>query len=178
MSAEWWADCPPYMSEFVDHLRLMARYNAWQNMSLVEAGETLSDEDRWRDRGAFFGSIAATFNHVLWDDALWLARFAGDARPELSVPVSLEAPREWGAFKDLRAVRDAEVSAWAEGLSEADLEGVIAWYPGGGETRVEKPAAVCFAHLFNHQTHHRGQIHGMLTAAGAVPEATDLPMLE
>ncbi|WP_299592322.1 DinB family protein [uncultured Tateyamaria sp.] len=127
--------------------------------------------------GAFFGSIAATFNHLLWDDALWLARFAGDVRPELSVPVSLEAPRDWDAFKGLRVERDAEVTAWAEGLASSDLEGVVAWYPGGGDTRVEKPAAVCFAHLFNHQTHHRGQIHGMLTAAGAWPEPTDLPML-
>ncbi|WP_299707548.1 DinB family protein [uncultured Tateyamaria sp.] len=165
------------MSEFVEHLRLMARYNAWQNGSLVAAADRLSDAERWQDRGAFFGSIAATFNHVLWDDALWLARFAEDVRPELSVPVSLEAPRDWGAFKTLRTERDAEILAWAEGLASSDLEGVIAWYPGGENTRVEKPAAVCFAHLFNHQTHHRGQIHGMLTAAGARPEPTDLPML-
>ena len=162
---------------FLEHLRLMARYNAWQNGSLVTAADGLSDADRWRDRGAFFGSIAATFNHVLWDDALWLKRFAGDVRPELTVPVSLDVPRDWAAFKALRVERDAEVSAWAEGVTEADLDGVITWYPGGGEARVEKPATVCFAHLFNHQTHHRGQIHGMLTAAGAVPEPTDLPML-
>lgn len=165
------------MSEFLEHLRLMARYNAWQNSSLVAAADALSDDARWRDRGAFFGSIAGTFNHLLWDDALWLARFAGDVRPELRVPVSLEAPRAWDVFKGLRLERDAEVSAWAEGLSEGDLAGVIAWYPGGGDVRVEKPATVCFAHLFNHQTHHRGQIHGMLTAAGAAPEPTDLPML-
>ncbi|MBY5935477.1 DinB family protein [Tateyamaria omphalii] len=155
----------------------MARYNAWQNGSLVAAADTLSDAERWQDRGAFFGSIAATFNHVLWDDALWLARFAGDARPELSVPVSLDAPREWEAFKHLRSERDAEISAWAEGLSQTDLKGVIFWYPGGGDMRVEKPATVCFAHLFNHQTHHRGQIHGMLTAAGARPGPTDLPIM-
>ncbi|MEL6466487.1 MAG: DinB family protein [Pseudomonadota bacterium] len=165
------------MSEFVDHLRQMARYNAWQNGSLMTAADGLSDADRWQDRGAFFGSIAATFNHLLWDDALWLARFAGDTRPELTVPVSLEAPRDWEVFKALRLARDAEVLAWAEALSEADLSGVIAWYPGGGDVRVSRPATVCFAHLFNHQTHHRGQIHGMLTAAGAVPDATDLPML-
>ncbi|WP_299775375.1 DinB family protein [uncultured Tateyamaria sp.] len=61
----------------------MARYNAWQNGSLVAAADTLSDGERWQDRGAFFGSIAATFNHLLWDDALWLARFTGETRPEL-----------------------------------------------------------------------------------------------
>ncbi|APX14178.1 DinB family protein [Tateyamaria omphalii] len=155
----------------------MARYNAWQNASLVAAADGLSDAARWQARGAFFGSIARTFNHLLWDDALWLARFDGDERPEMRVPVSLETPSDWDAFKALRGARDAEVSAWAEGLSVADLDGVISWYPGGGDVRVEKQAPVCFAHLFNHQTHHRGQIHGMLTAAGAVPEPTDLPML-
>lgn len=165
------------MSAMLEHLRLMARYNAWQNRSLVAAADTLSDDDRWQERGAFFGSVAGTFNHLLWDDALWLARFAGDVRPELSVPVSLESPRDWDVFKGLRVKRDAEVASWAAGVSEADLCGVIAWYPGGGDVRVEKPAAVCFAHLFNHQTHHRGQIHAMLTSAGAVPEPTDLPML-
>lgn len=159
------------------HLRLMARYNEWQNLSLMTAADTLSDAARWQERGAFFGSIAATFNHLLWDDALWLARFAGDARPELSVPVSLTEPRDWDVFKALRMTQDTGIQAWAEALKPDDLQGGVAWYPGGGETRVEKPATVCFAHLFNHQTHHRGQIHAMLTAAGAKPAPTDLPML-
>lgn len=128
-------------------------------------------------RGAFFGSIAATFNHLLWDYALWLARFAGETRAELSISVSLEAPRGWSMFKSLRLQRDEEIVAWAGRLKAPDFIGVIAWYSGGGDQRVEKPATVCFAHLFNHQTHHRGQIHGMLTAAGAWPEPTDLPML-
>ena len=161
----------------LDHLRLMARYNAWQNGSLMTAADGLSDAARWQERGAFFGSIGATFNHLLWDDALWLARFAGDARPELSVPVSLAEPRDWEAFKVQRKVQDSAILTWAQALQPGDLNGVVAWYPGGGQTRVEKPATVCFAHLFNHQTHHRGQIHAMLTAAGAEPGPTDLPML-
>ena len=91
--------------------------------------------------------------------------------------VSLTEPGDWDVFKARRAAQDAAIEAWADALDGDDLNGVIAWYPGGGDVRVEKPATVCFAHLFNHQTHHRGQIHGMLTAAGAVPEVTDLPML-
>ncbi|WP_299166268.1 DinB family protein [uncultured Tateyamaria sp.] len=159
------------------HLRLMARYNTWQNRSLVMATSGLEPSARWMDRGAFFGSIGATFNHLLWDDALWLARFEGNTRPEQDMDVSLTEPGDWGVFKAQRVAQDATIEAWVDALSEDDLKGVIAWYPGGGEVRVEKPATVCFAHLFNHQTHHRGQIHGMLTAAGAMPEATDLPML-
>ncbi|WP_299292946.1 DinB family protein [uncultured Tateyamaria sp.] len=165
------------MDAMLTHLRLMARYNTWQNRSLVTAASGLEPSARWMDRGAFFGSIGATFNHLLWDDALWLARFEGNTRPERDMDVSLTEPGDWGVFKARRVAQDAAIEAWADALSVDDLKGVIAWYPGGGEVRVEKPATVCFAHLFNHQTHHRGQIHGMLTAAGAMPEATDLPML-
>lgn len=157
--------------------RLMARYNAWQNRSLMAAASTLNHDARWQDCGAFFGSIARTFNHLYWDDALWLARFAGEERPEDHIPVSLDAPADWEDFKRLREARDAEITAWAASLSSQGLTGDLSFYPGGGATRITKLRALCAMHLFNHQTHHRGQIHGMLTAAGAEPEPTDLPML-
>ncbi|MEO0913060.1 MAG: DinB family protein [Pseudomonadota bacterium] len=160
------------------YCRMMARYSRWQNRSLMACAGRLTPEQRWQDRGAFFGSIAATFNHLLWDDALWLARFGGDERPEDTIDASLAEPRDWEAFQALRHERDAELLAWADGLADADLGGVVAWFPGGADTRIEKPTALCVAHLFNHQTHHRGQIHAMLTAAGQQPEPTDLPMLE
>lgn len=160
-----------------DYCRMMARYNAWQNDSLVAAADQLSAEQRWEDRGAFFGSIAATFNHLLWDDALWLARFAGDARPEDHIPVSLNAPEAWEVFKEARKQRDREITDWAAQVAPDDMNGTVSWYPAGGAERIVKPRALCVVHLFNHQTHHRGQVHAMLTAAGAQPEATDLPML-
>ena len=160
-----------------DYCRLMARYNAWQNGSLTTAACSLDAEARSADRGAFFGSIIRTFNHLYWDDALWLARFSGDERPEDHVPVSLDDPSDWQSFLDLRRARDAEVAAWAKALSPSDFEGALHFYPGGGDTRISKSRALCAVHLFNHQTHHRGQIHAMLTAAGAEPEPTDLPML-
>ena len=160
-----------------DYCRLMARYNAWQNGSLLAAGDSLSDAERWRDRGAFFGSIRATLNHLYWEDALWLDRFAGNERPEDSVPVDLNAPHDWETFKTLRAARDEAVTTWANALEPADLSGDVAWYPAGGSTRITKEKSLCIVHLFNHQTHHRGQVHAMLTAAGVEPEPTDLPIL-
>lgn len=161
----------------VNFCRTMARYNRWQNRSLMSAADTLSSEARNLDRGAFFGTIPATFNHLYWDDALWLQRFAGNERPEDSLEVSLAEPEDWEAFKALRVDRDVEIESWAASLQSSDLEGLVAWYPAGGDVRIEKPRALCVMHLFNHQTHHRGQIHAMLTAAGAEPEPTDLPML-
>ncbi|WP_168879704.1 DinB family protein [Rhizobium sp. P28RR-XV] len=159
------------------YCRLMARYNTWQNASLVTAADGLTDEDRWKDRGAFFQSIAATLNHLCWADALILERLKGNERPERTIQHSLSDPSNWDAFKALRLQRNEEIEEWAARLLDADLNGSLVWYPGDGSTRIEKPKAICVIQLFNHQTHHRGQVHSMLTAAGAKPEPTDLQML-
>lgn len=160
-----------------EYCRLMSRYNTWQNTSLVTAADALTERARHEDRGAFFRSIAATLNHLLWADALILQRLKGNERPEESVKHSLTNPSNWNEFKALRSNRDAEFEDWAARLIDADLDGIVVWYPGDGSTRFEKPKALCAAELFNHQTHHRGQVHAMLTAAGADPEPTNLSML-
>ena len=160
------------------YCRLMSRYNTWQNASLVTAADGLTNEDRWKDRGAFFQSIAATLNHLYWADALILARLKGNERPEETIKHSLTSPSDWADFKALRLQRNDEIEEWSARLRDADLDGMLVWYPGDGSTRIEKPKALCVMQLFNHQTHHRGQVHAMLTAAGAKPEPTDLQMLE
>lgn len=160
-----------------EYCRLMARYNSWQNASLVTAADGLTNGDRWKDRGAFFKSIAATLNHLYWADALMLRRLQGNPRPEESIKHSLASPSAWDDFKTRRLQRNEEIEDWAARLRDVDLSGMLVWYPGDGSTRFEKPKALCAVQLFNHQTHHRGQVHAMLTAAGAKPEPTDLPML-
>ncbi|MEY9357850.1 putative damage-inducible protein DinB [Bradyrhizobium yuanmingense] len=157
-----------------EYCRLMARYNTWQNASLVTAADRLTHEDRWKDRGAFFRSIAATLNHLYWADALILERLKGNARPEETIKHSLTSPSDWEAFKALRLQRNEEIEAWSARLRDADLNGMLVWYPGDGSTRIEKPKTLVAIQLFNHQTHHRGQVHAMLTAAGAEPEPTDI----
>lgn len=160
-----------------DYCRLMARYNTWQNNSLVTAADELTDADRWRDRGAFFQSIAATFNHLYWADALILQRIKGNERPQQTIRHSLSEPSDWSAFKRLRSQRNDEIEEWAARLVDSDLDGSVVWYIGDGSTRIEKPKALCATELFTHQIHHRGQIHAMLTAAGAEPEPTNLSLL-
>ncbi|MEM1374373.1 MAG: DinB family protein [Pseudomonadota bacterium] len=161
-----------------DHARLMARYNAWQNDHLLAAADTLSDDARWDDRGAFFGSIAQTLNHVLWDDAVWLARIMGDAsevaRLDRDFPYT-EEPRDWAVFRDKRQEVDASLVRWAAMLTDDDLAAGRSFDLGAD--RVETTVAVMAAQLFNHQTHHRGQVHAMLTAAGAETAPTDLMMM-
>jgi len=160
-----------------EYCRLMVRYNSWQNNSLVTAADGLCDAGRWQDRGAFFQSIAATLNHLYWADAIMLQRLMGNPRPEETLGHSLTSPSDWDDFKMCRAQRNQDIEIWAAQLDDTDLQGTIIWYPGDGATRLERPTALCAAELSNHQTHHRGQVHAMLTAAGATPEPTDLSKL-
>ena len=145
-----------------EYCRLLARYNSWQNNSLVTAASDLTDAQRWMDRGAFFGSIAATFNHIYWADALMLERINRNERPQDSITHSLISPSDWDEFKVLRARRDAEIEQWADSHSDANLNGLVAWHPPNSSTRIEMSKAMCVVQFFNHQTHHRGQIHAML----------------
>lgn len=157
--------------------RLLARYNAWQNDSLLAAAETLDEAAREADRGAFFGSVRATFSHLLWADRIWMSRLAGWPKPEGGIRESARHETDWARLRGARTEADAGILAWAEGLGEADLAGDLTWWSGAAGREVTKPKALCALHLFNHQTHHRGQIHAMLTSAGARPGDTDLFLL-
>lgn len=158
--------------------RTMARYNRWQNRSLLGAASGLTDAQRWQDRGAFFRSIAETLNHIFWDDHVWLARLREDhaAAEEIGArhPYTDE-PRDWAAFASQRKDLDEEIIAFADKLTAADLARSIRWIRG--DESVETNVGFNLVHMINHQTHHRGQVHAMLTAAGASPEPSDLQML-
>ena len=157
----------------------MARYNRWQNRSLVNAASELTDDERWRDRGAYFGSIAQTLNHILWDDRVWLARLRGDVKAAADIGARhpyTEDPTDWASFVRERFELDAEIVAWADALTMEDLARPVRWKRG--EEAVETVFAFNLVHMMNHQTHHRGQVHAMLTAAGVQPEPTDLQMLK
>jgi uncharacterized damage-inducible protein DinB len=160
-----------------DYVRLMARYNRWQNDSLVAAASGLTVAEREQDRGAFFGSIQRTFSHLLWGDAVWMGRFDGGGRPAGSIAESPAAWPYWDAFRPARDAMDARILVWAGSLTDADCAGMLTWMSGGAGRELTKSRALCITHMFNHQTHHRGQIHAMLTAAGARPEDTDLHII-
>ncbi|HEY8065939.1 MAG TPA: DinB family protein [Methylosinus sp.] len=152
----------------------MARYNAWQNESLYAAADTLSDQARRADRGAFFKSIHGTLNHLLWADTMWMSRIASGPNPNIPLADSVSFRADWTALKEERAAMDVQLIAWADALDEAALDGDFSWYSGAKQTDIVKPRRLVVVHIFNHQTHHRGQAHALLTAAGARPQDTDL----
>ncbi|KMW57048.1 DinB family protein [Candidatus Rhodobacter oscarellae] len=154
--------------------RTMARYNAWQNKSLQVAADGLAEDARRADRGAFFGSIFGTLNHLLWADTIWMSRFDGWRKPKGGISDSPRFTSEWVALKAARGDADQRIKTWARRLTEADLQGDLAWFSGALGANVQKSYGFCVQHFFNHQTHHRGQVHAMLTAAGAKPADTDL----
>lgn len=159
------------------HVALMATYNQWQNNSLYTAADGLSEADRRADRGAVFQSIHATLSHILWADDLWLSRFTDHPAPYVGIPESTHRHDDWEKLKIARTEMDQTLMRWANGLAPEDVQGDLTWYSGAMDGMLTRPKWLLFTHLFNHATHHRGQVHAMLTAAGAKPEDTDIPFM-
>ena len=159
------------------YVQRMARYNRWQNQNLYGVADALADTERRRDRGAFFGSIHATLNHLLWADRIWMHRLAGTSKPDGGIPESVSIYDDWNDLKHERAAFDAGMLAWAERLDSAALAGELTWYSWAMKAQVSQPKWLLVTHMFNHQTHHRGQVHCMLTQAGGKPSDTDLPFM-
>lgn len=155
-----------------DWVRRMARYNAWQNEWLVPAMASLGAQDAERDRGAFFGSLRRTASHVLWADEIWLSRFVGAPRDGGGLDASVDWSPDLDDWVGRRPRVDARINDWAAALE--DCEGDLTWRSPMLGRAVSRPKSVLFPHYFNHQTHHRGQMHAMLTAAGIETGTTDL----
>ncbi|MCO4848443.1 MAG: damage-inducible protein DinB [Yoonia sp.] len=158
---------PAYITE-------MTAYNTWQNNGLRRVVQAMDDADVRADRGAFFGSIFGTLNHLLWGDLLWMSRFDGGPAQSPVIADSAEFTATVTQWAEQRVRADTRISSWASGVTKADLSGDITWFSGSLNAEVARPKVTCITHFFNHQTHHRGQLHAMLTAAGQTPDATDL----
>lgn len=158
-------------------LSALARYNAWMNEKLYRLIATLSDEERKRDRGAFFKSIHGTLNHVLLADRVWLARFkAAEISADSLGPGIQSLDQElYADFEELRrqrALTDGELSAYVSELSPERLAGPLVYLRRA--QKVETTLWWAVAQIFNHQTHHRGQVTTLLSQLGQDPGVTDL----
>ncbi len=153
------------------HFRTLARYNAWANGRLLEACGALSRSEYAMPRRAFFGSIHGTLNHILLADRLWLGRLEG-------AEVAFDGLDQilcdgFAALLKARAAEDRRIIVFADRLSPDRLDEVVAYRSFAGETQ-KTPVRWVLTHMFNHATHHRGQIHDMLTQVPAEPPPLDL----
>lgn len=140
---------------------MFAGYNAWCNRRLYDAAARLSDTDYRARRGAFFSSVHGTLNHLMVGDRIWMQQFTGKGE----VPPSLDAIL-YEDFHDLRAARlaeDARINDYVESLSEQDFAGTIRYRTFVNPANIEQDLAPALDHFFNHQTHHRGQAHALLS---------------
>lgn len=155
-----------------DHLVQMAGYNAWANRRLYAAVRALPDAAYRADRGAFFRSLHGTLNHLLGTDRIWMRRFtgAGDAPDRLDAILH----EDLDGLERARIAEDARILGYVGGLDAAALAGTIRYRRVTTPEPIEQPLGPGLAHLFNHQTHHRGQAHAILTGLDREAPALDL----
>lgn len=142
------------------HSRQCARYNRQANDRLYTACGQLSDAQRRQDLGAFFGSIHATLNHILLGDRIWLTRFAGGSIPSSGLDAILHD--DFASLRQARQAQDRVIEDFFRNIDLEFLQGSIAYVNNEGR-QFSDPVSVLVPHLFNHQTHHRGQVHAMIT---------------
>ena len=152
----------------------MSLYNSEMNRRFYSAASRLSDEDRRANRGSFWSSIHGTLSHLLWADHMWMSRFAGWDKPSVPLAQTATAYKSFGQMAEVRATTDAAISVWAANLTPEWIAGDQAWFSGAAQKDVTAPRGLLLAHFYNHQTHHRGQVHAMLTAQGEKTGDTDL----
>jgi len=145
----------------LSHFRMMARYNAWANGRIYDAAAAIDAKAYHAPRGAFFGSLAGTLNHILVGDRIWLRRFTGKG----TLPQSLDEilHDDFDSLRIAREEEDARILTFIDGLDDATLEGTISYRTMTNPTDFTEPLAPMLVHFFNHQTHHRGQAHCLLT---------------
>jgi len=164
-------------------VRLLADYNQWMNGRLYEAAAALPDAVRQQDRGAFFGSVEGTLNHLVVADTLWLKRFALnpaciDSLAPITIlptPPALDAPVR-DTFSELHMHRlwlDQQIVVWCGNLRDADLEYLLSYRNSKGVAARRRFGSL-LTHFFNHQTHHRGQVSTLMSQVGVDVGVTDL----
>ena len=162
-----------YIEPGLAQIRLFARYNRWANARLYDACAKLPEPEYLKPRPSFFGSIHATLNHLLVADRLWMGRFTGHPSGIKALDQILYP--EFAGLRVAREAEDAQIVNWCDGLDLPTLNGAF-HYRNTKDEPTTLPLRILAAHLFNHQTHHRGQTHGLLSQTSVAPPQLDLLM--
>jgi uncharacterized damage-inducible protein DinB len=156
------------------HFSMFAQYNRWANERLYEAVARTSDADYRADHGAFFGSLHATLNHLVVTDRIWMRRFTGEGPVHTRLnEIAYDDLTSLGAA---RRDEDERIIFYVDTLAESDIAATFTYRPISNPVDVTQPLGPALAHLFNHQTHHRGQAHCLLTIIGGRDFAPSLDL--
>jgi uncharacterized damage-inducible protein DinB len=156
----------------LENFRQLADYNHWANRRLYAAALAMPDEPYRRTTGVFFGSLHGTLNHLLLTDRVWLKRLTGEGEHPSRLDAILFEDRN--ALARARMAEDARLSRVVGGYGEADLAEPVSYQTMSGAPQ-QQPLKDILLHLFNHQTHHRGQAHACCSiVTGKEPPSLDL----
>jgi uncharacterized damage-inducible protein DinB/enamine deaminase RidA (YjgF/YER057c/UK114 family) len=158
------------------HLDMLAAYNAWANERLYAAVARLPAADYRADRGVFFGSLHGTLNHILIGDRIWMHVFTGEG----TKPTQLDAilHEDLAGLREARRAEDARIGRYVGSLTEEALAGTVRYSTIRSPADIEQRLAPLLLHFFNHQTHHRGQAHGLLTMSCGEAPSLDMVMFQ
>ena len=161
------------------YFRQLAHYNAWANRRIYTAAAELSDGERKAKRPSFFGSIHATLNHILVGDRIWLSRLMAKplgrivSKPDSITGLDQELYADFNELQAARVSEDERLIAVVDSYIDADLADDLVYRNIAGQDK-RSPMVHVLAHLFNHQTHHRGQVHGLLSTTSVAPPSLDM----
>lgn len=154
------------------HFMMFAAYNRWANARIYDAASELSEDEFQRDVGAAFGSLMGTLNHILVADRIWMKRFTneGDAPAKLDTILH----RELSSLREARQAEDARIVDWIGAMTPEGLAGRFTYITVTDVRTISQRLSPALGHVFNHQTHHRGQAHAILTMLGQPSVVLDL----
>ena len=166
----------------LSNLQLMSRYNQWMNQKVYQTAQELGEEKIKQDRGAFFGSLLGTLNHIYVADIIWLRRFAKHSKqyqslqnlPELANYTELRqtVADNLESLDELRQELDNVIINWCQELDSQDLSDNLQYTDTKGNL-YNKNFGQLIHNLFNHQTHHRGQATTLISQEGLDVGVTD-----
>lgn len=152
----------------------MATYNQWMNQKLYQICAEIPDPIRREDRGAFFKSVHGTLNHLLIGDRIWMGRFT---QQPFVADLNQELYSDFTELWQERQYTDHAILDWTKTLTSEWLSQPFTYTSVSSHKTLTRPAWLLVTHLFNHQTHHRGQLTTLLNQLGYDPGVTDLPWM-
>ncbi len=158
-----------------NYYQLMAQYNLWMNQKIYTICSNIPDHKRKQNLDAFFKSIHGTLNHLLYGDKAWMGRFT--SKPFSVNAIAQELYFDFDALKAEREKTDQEILEWSKHLNSQWLNQEFEYISNVDNKRRVLPTWVLVTHMFNHQTHHRGQVTTLIKQLGYDPGVTDIPWL-